>query len=237
MNPPIFLALDLDDRDSAMAMARVVSPYVGGFKLGPRLCMKYGFDFISELTEWGQVFVDNKYFDIPSTMESAIRTTFQSGASFATIHATCGPVALRQLAKLEEELNGQREFKILAVTVLTSFDSGNLPANWCRDPIDRQVETLAREVVESGLSGLVCSAHEVQSLSHKFPETFLVTPGIRFPTDDRGDQCRILGPREAIEAGASALVVGRSIYQAEDPVAAAKKFCEMAGRCPREKKH
>ena len=229
LSPPIFLALDLDDKDSAIEMARAVSPYVGGFKLGPRLCVKYGSRFISELTEWGPVFVDNKYFDIPSAMESAIRTTFNAGATFATVHATCGPVALRRLAELERELNSEREFKILAVTVLTSFDSESLPANWSKDPIARQVESLAKEVVESGLSGLVCSTHEVQNLSHQFPGSFLVTPGIRFPTESQGDQVRILGPRETMEAGASALVVGRPIYRAENPVAAAKRFSESVG--------
>ena len=226
MNPPIFLALDLDDKNVALDMARAVRPYVGGFKLGPRLCVKYGSHLISELAELGKVFIDNKYFDIPNTMESAIRTTFSAGASFATVHATCGPKALRRLAALERELNGDREFKILAVTVLTSFDSESLPVNWSKDSIARQVEQLAGEVIESGLSGLVCSPHEVESLSCQFPDSFLVTPGIRFPTEDRGDQSRVLGPEEAIKLGASALVVGRPIYEAKDPVVAAKRFCE-----------
>ncbi len=248
VDPPIFIALDLADRSTAIEMAKEVAPYVGGFKIGPRLCVKYGADMISELAELGQVFVDNKYFDIPSSMEAAIRTTFQGGASFTTVHGTCGPVALKRLAQVEKELCRQREFRILAVTVLTSFHAQTLPVNWSREPIASQVAKLACEVVNSGLSGLVCSPHEVRHLRALFPKSFLLTPGIRFQRlhQDRSqnqqsqsqlqsqgqeqdqDQVRVLGPGEAIAAGASALVVGRPIYEAKDPREAAKKFCEAA---------
>ena len=224
LKPPIFLAIDLDEKSMVLELAKSVSTYVGGFKVGPRLCMKYGASLVSELSRLGRVFVDNKYFDIPSTMEASIRATFEAGASFTTIHGACGPVALRRLADVERELNEKREFKILAVTVLTSFDAKNLSVNASSEPIAHQVENLAREVVESGLGGLVCSAEEVQSLRNQFPDSFLVVPGIRFPSEEKGDQARVFTPSEAMEAGASALVVGRPIYRALDPVSAAQKF-------------
>ncbi|MCB0386025.1 MAG: orotidine 5'-phosphate decarboxylase, partial [Bdellovibrionales bacterium] len=87
---PIFVALDVDDEIRAMEIAEQVEPYVGGFKVGPRLCLKYGSALVSRLATLGHVFVDNKYFDIPNTMEHAIRATFDSGATFATVHAQAG---------------------------------------------------------------------------------------------------------------------------------------------------
>ena len=224
MKPPIFLALDLDDKDLVVEMAHATRSYVGGFKLGPRLFVKYGGSLVRELSKWGEIFVDNKYFDIPSVMEASIEATFQSGASFATIHASCGRETLYRLASLEKKLNKKRKFQILAVTVLTSFHQGNLPVNWSREAILVQVEKLAGEVIGAGLSGLVCSAKEVGRLREKFPDCFLVTPGIRFPEENQQEQSRVWGPMEAIKAGASALVVGRPIYKAKNYVEAAQRF-------------
>lgn len=224
MNPPIFLALDLDDKEAVMEMAELTRPYVGGVKVGPRLCVKYGASLIAELSLRNQVFVDNKYFDIPSTMEASIQATFEAGASFATIHAMCGKEALKRLAELEESLNQKRAFKILAVTILTSFHSENLPANWSREAISEQVKQLAREVTQAGLKGLVCSAHEVRGLREEFPQSFLVTPGIRFPDEESQEQSRMGGPVEALNEGASALVVGRPICRSENCVEAAQRF-------------
>jgi orotidine-5'-phosphate decarboxylase len=172
----------------------------------------------------GPVFIDNKYHDIPSTVIAALRTTFDTGASFATVHAANGPDCLKEIAKLENELSLTRPFQVLCVTVLTSFTENNLPSNWQTLSAREHVVLLAQDVVGAGLSGIVCSPEEVSELRKKFSSTYLVTPGIRLPTDAKGDQSRIMGPGEAFAAGASALVVGRPIVEAAEPGKAARLF-------------
>ncbi len=223
---PIFVALDLDDEASALSLAAQIKDYVGGFKVGPRLTYKYGAQLIKKMAQFGPVFVDNKYHDIPSTVLAGLKSTFESGATFATIHASNGPDALKEIAAFEENCNRERPFKVLCVTVLTSFNEKNLPSNWSPD-IQKHVVSLAQDVIESGLTGLVCSPNEVATLRQKFKNAYLVTPGVRLPTDDKGDQQRVMGPAEAIKAGSSALVVGRPIVAAKDPLAAAKQFYEL----------
>jgi len=226
LEPPIFLALDVDDREQALSLAEKTKDYVGGFKLGPRLCMRYGAELVQEVSKYGPVFVDNKYYDIPNTMAYAIRATFDSGASFATVHALSGEEALTQLSGLEARLNKIREFNILVVTILTSFDESTLPPVHKADPINEQVDELVKMSIDCGLNKFVCSAHELEKLKAKYPTAWFVTPGIRFPKDEKGDQKRVMGPKEAMALGASGIVVGRPIYEAEDPALAAKKFLE-----------
>lgn len=227
LRSPIFVALDVDDDVTALKLANDTAEYVGGFKIGPRLTYKYGASFVKRMSEIGPIFVDNKYHDIPSTMIAALKATFESGASFATVHSCLGVVALRELEKLEVELNQIRPFQILAVTVLTSLTDDTVPSLWKNQPIADHVEMLTRDVIAGGLSGLVCSPHEVAAMRKLIPQGFLVTPGIRLVTGE-DDQSRVAGPREALEAGASALVVGRPIIQAQEPKAAARKFYELA---------
>ncbi|MCB0361529.1 MAG: orotidine-5'-phosphate decarboxylase [Bdellovibrionales bacterium] len=225
---PVFLALDVDNDREALLLAEKVRDYVGGFKIGPRLCMRYGEAFVQQLAQLGHVFIDNKYYDIPNTMLHAVRASFESGASFVTVHAQAGAEALRLLADLESALNKERPFQILAVTVLTSFTEQNLPPNLRPQPIDQQVKELTQLTMESGLRGYVCSPLEVKMLKSLFPASFAVTPGIRFTEENKDDQKRTLGPREAIMAGSSLLVVGRPIVQAKNPREAAERFFEAA---------
>ena len=224
MEIPLFAALDLDDGDQALSLAKDLVPYVGGVKVGPRLMMKYGADFIGELSKVAPVLVDNKYYDIPNTMEFSVRATFDAGASYCTVHAAAGPEALKCLAEVESELNKKRPFKILVVTVLTSYSQDNMPPNWIDTPVEKHVEILAKSALDAGLSGLVCSAHEVKRLRELFPKAFLLTPGIRFMNEGHGDQKRVMSPQQALAVGASALVVGRPLYQSDDPVAVAKSY-------------
>ena len=222
MKNPIILALDVDTRDQALKIADDVSDIVGGIKLGPRLCLRYGMDFVKEMAQRAPVFLDNKHFDIPSTMEAAVRASFEAGASLVTVHALSGKEALTRMAAVEKELNQQRPFRILAVTILTSWDQNSLPVNMKSQPIAQHVTELAALVKDSGLSGVVCSPHELDLLQNR--DLYLVTPGIRFSMQDSGDQKRIMGPKEALRAGASALVVGRPILEASNIKEAATDF-------------
>lgn len=212
---PIMLALDVDSKSEALDILEQIGRQVGAIKIGPRLGYQYGSDFIKQCAEFAPVFVDNKYFDIPSTMVAAVKASFQAGATFVTVHALSGDQALKDLAKLEQELNSIRPFKILAVTVLTSWDQNSLPESLKPLPIAEHVQLLTEQVIQSGLTGIVCSAHELPLLK-KHDQLYKVTPGIRLDTSSSDDQKRVMNPQQAIQAGASALVIGRPLLQAQN---------------------
>lgn len=215
---PLILALDVDAKEDAQKILDHVGDLVGGIKLGPRLVYKYGASLTTEFAEIAPIFIDNKYFDIPSTMEAAVRASFQAGATLVTVHALAGLEALTKLNQLEIELNRIRPFKILAVTILTSWEKSSLPENFHSWSIENHVRSLSQLVYRSGLRGLVCSGHELEFVSQK--DMFKVIPGIRMANDESSvsqDQKRVMTPKEAIKAGASALVVGRAILKSNQP--------------------
>lgn len=221
---PLIVALDVDSAEECFHLSELLGSRAGAFKVGPRLCMRYGADLVTKLAKQAPVFVDNKYLDIPSTMDAALKATFEAGATLATIHAGAGSEALELLAKTERELSSQRPFKVLAVTVLTSFTEKTLPLTNLKQPIAQSVEMLAKLTLDSGLSGLVCSPQEVAALRALNKDAYLVTPGVRLATDDVGDQKRIETPDQAMRLGSSALVVGRPIIAAKDPIEAADRI-------------
>lgn len=216
---PVILALDVDSKDQAFKILDHVGDLVGGIKLGPRMVYRYGGDLVKQFSEIAPVFVDNKYFDIPSTMVAAVRASFDAGATLVTVHALAGSEALKELAKLETELNQIRPFKILAVTILTSWSQSSMPSSLHSWSVENHVRSLTQEVHNAGLRGLVCSGHELQYLN--YPEIFKVTPGIRLSSEQSNsqseDQKRVMTPKQAVKAGASALVIGRPILQAHNP--------------------
>jgi orotidine-5'-phosphate decarboxylase len=221
---PLFAALDVDTPEEAFRLASQLEGHVGGFKVGPRLVLPQGKNLVSELSRIAPLFLDCKFFDIPSTMEHAVRAAFQMGASFVTIHASSGPRAMELMAKVEAELREQRPFTILAVTVLTSFNDQDLQAIGVNKTMEDQVVSLAKTAHEAGLGAVVCSPLELNVLRKALPEMRFVVPGIRSEEDVADDQNRTMTPSQAIAAGASALVVGRPILRAPDPALAAEKI-------------
>lgn len=225
---PVFVALDIDDDQKAIDLATQLSGLVG-FKLGPRLLMKHGRQLVESIARHGPVFVDNKYFDIPNTMESAVRATFEAGASYCTVHAQAGSEALKRMATVEKELSQKRPFKILSVTVLTSFSKDTLPDILKDISVEDQVKSLAQLTFDSGLTGLVCSPFEVEAMKDSFPGGFFVTPGVRTEAVAGDDQKRVMAPEQALQKGASALVIGRPIVAAEDPLQATRDILARIG--------
>ena len=215
---PVYVALDLDTEEQALLMAKEIAPYVEGFKVGPRLCLRNGSSFLSKLKSYGKVFLDCKFFDIPSTMLSSVQTAFDLGVDMLTVHALAGEESLKKLAKLENDLKIERDFRILAVTVLTSFTQRSLPPMMQPQSLYSHVESLSNIVMKSGLTGLVCSGGELISLRRRYSKAYLLTPGIRFASSPTQDQKRVFTPQKAIQDGASALVIGRPIYHSKDPV-------------------
>jgi orotidine-5'-phosphate decarboxylase len=176
------------------------------------------------------VFLDLKFHDIPNTVAGAVASATRLGVQMLTLHAGGGATMMKaaeQSAQRTAQQLGRPAPLVLGVTVLTSLDGGELAAVGLAPNIGGQVERLAALAASSGLRGLVCSPLEITALRKLLPASFqLVTPGIRGPGDATGDQKRTLTAREAIDAGANWLVIGRPICAAQNPRAAAEEILE-----------
>ena len=230
----IIVALDGMAPEQALAFSRGVEG-LRWVKVGLELFVQAGPDVVAQLREQGlRVFLDLKFHDIPATMAGACRRAAGLGAELITVHACAGSEALRaaQAAASEgAQAAGLASPTLLAVTVLTSWEEQRLQRELAlSQTIAERVPSLAQLAASAGIGGCVCSPLEAASLRAQHPEPFtLVTPGIRPKGSAVGDQARVLGPAEAIAAGASQLVIGRPITKAEDPsVAFAACSAELA---------
>ena len=215
----LIVALDFPSAAAALSLADRLTGRVRWVKVGLELYLAAGQPVVDELTRRGfQVFLDLKLHDIPNTVAGAIRSVGRSGASLLTVHTAGGPIMLEAARQAAAEFPG---LKLLAVTVLTSMDAGQLQAIGVADTPERQVLRLARLAADAGISDLVCSPAETCLLREHFgPQPLLVVPGIRPAGNSLDDQKRAATPAAALSGGASMLVVGRPITQAPDPVAA-----------------
>jgi len=229
MSNPIIVALDVPNVDKALALAEQVAPAVGAFKIGSELFTSGGPDIVRRIRATGAaVFLDLKFHDIPNTVAKAVAAATRLDVQMLTIHTGGGPAMMRAAETSAQETAkalGRPAPLVLGVTVLTSMDGDELSAVGLPANPGKQVERLAALAAGSGLRGLVCSPLELAALRQSLPASMqLVTPGIRGPGDDAGDQKRTLSAAEAMSAGASWLVIGRPIYAAADPRAAAEKI-------------
>lgn len=217
MTNPVFCAVDRADRDGAVALARRLGGSVGGIKLGLEFFMANGPQGVSVVAEGGMpIFLDLKLHDIPNTVAKAVRALADCPYDILTVHAVGGTDMLRA-AKAEARPGA----KVVGVTVLTSMDDADLAATGVIGSPAEQARRLAQLARGAGLDGVVCSAHEVAAIRTEWPGAFVVVPGIRPAGSAVGDQKRVMTPKQAMGAGASILVVGRPITEAEDPAAAA----------------
>ncbi len=217
---PIIVALDTTDVDRARAWAAATAPHVGLFKVG----LEY---FLSNSAagyraiQGRPIFLDVKLHDIPNTVAGGIRAILPLAPRMVTIHASGGAAMIRAAREAAETAGANRPM-ILAVTVLTSLDDVSLAAMGMNDGAAAQVSRLGRLAVDAGADGLVCSPLEVATLRRELgPNVTLVVPGIRPAGASAGDQARTMTPKEAMQAGASWLVIGRPITGAADPAGAA----------------
>ncbi len=200
-------------------------------KVGLELFVQSGPQVVAQLREQGlRVFLDLKFHDIPATMAGACRRTAALGAELITVHACAGSEALSaaQAAALEGAKTAALATpSLLAVTVLTSWEQQRLQQELAiGQGIGERVSALAELSATAGIGGCICSPLEAAALRAQHPEPFtLVTPGIRPSGSAAGDQARVMGPAQAIAAGASQLVIGRPITKAEDPSAAFAACC------------
>lgn len=229
MSNPIIVALDVPSVEKALALAEQVAPAVGAFKIGSELFTSGGPDIVRRIRATGaSVFLDLKFHDIPNTVAKSVAAATRLDVQMLTIHTSGGPEMMRAAEASAQETAsslGRPAPLVLGVTVLTSMDGNELAAVGLPLNPGKQVERLAALAVSAGLRGLVCSPLELAAVRQLLPATMqLVTPGIRGPGDAAGDQKRTLSAPEAMAAGASWLVIGRPIYAAENPRAAAEKI-------------
>jgi len=222
----LIVALDVPTPAEARALAEKLGDAAKFYKVGLELFMAGGY---FELIEWltaraSKVFVDLKFFDVPETVRRAVANLRGRGVTFATVHGN--------QAMMEAAAKAKGEVKILAVTVLTSLDRGDLDDLGFSCDLERLVLSRARRAIEAGCDGVISSGLEASRLKSEFNDRLLVvTPGIR-PVDNRAadDQKRTVDVAQAFAAGADYIVVGRPIRQAADPRAAAQAIQETIAK-------
>ena len=214
----LYVALDLPQVDQARALTVALGESVSSYKIGLQLLPIGGMDLARELIDAGKnVFLDFKFHDIDATVEKAVRSVAGFGAQILTVHAR--PDVMRAAAKGA----AGSDLKIIGVTVLTSLDKQDLEAIGYHDDAQTLVMRRAAQAAECGIAGVVSSPLEAASIRKNAPKDFLiVTPGVRLPGGDKGDQKRVATPYDALNSGASHIVVGRPINAAADPKAAAQ---------------
>ncbi|WP_283130356.1 orotidine-5'-phosphate decarboxylase [Enterovibrio norvegicus] len=219
-DPKVIVALDYPNIDQALAFVDRIEPGSCHLKVGKEMFTLYGPDYVRQLHARGHtVFLDLKFHDIPNTCARAVAAAAELGVWMVNVHATGGE---RMMVAAREALESYGKDKplLIGVTVLTSMEQSDLEGvGIAREPQDH-VMSLATLTRNSGLDGVVCSAHESSMLKTSLGSDFkLVTPGIRPAGSDAGDQRRIMTPVEAVAAGSDYLVIGRPITQAADPMA------------------
>lgn len=220
MTAGIIAALDTTDPHTALGWAHAIGPHCGMIKLGLEFFLANGAAG-TRLIDGRPLFLDLKLHDIPNTVAGAVRAILPVRPSMLTLHAQ-GGTAMIAAARQAAQQAGEARPILLAVTVLTSLDAEALHATGVSGGPRQQVMRLAKLALAAGADGLVCSPHEVAMLRAGLgPQPVLVVPGIRPAGSDRGDQARTMTPREASDAGADWIVVGRPITQASDPAASA----------------
>lgn len=225
---PIFVAIDTPDVHHAAALAREVRGHAGGVKLGLEFFCANGHEGVLRIAE-GElpIFLDLKLHDIPNTVGKAVEALARLEPSILTVHAAGG----REMMAAAKAAAPQ-ETKVVAVTVLTSLDAADLAEAGVIGSPAEQVQRLAELAREAGVDGIVCSGEEVAAVRAIWPEGFFAVPGIRPAGADIGDQKRPVTPRQALDDGASVLVIGRPITGDPDP---ARAIADIAATLPREK--
>jgi orotidine-5'-phosphate decarboxylase len=214
----LIVALDLSSVEAAEALIDRIGDSVTFYKIGYQLAYAGGLPMVAKLADRGKkVFIDLKLHDIGNTVAKGVESIAKQGATFLTVHA------YPQTMKAAVEARAGSSLKILAVTVLTSYDNNDLQQAGYRPGVADLVELRARQAQAIGVDGLVCSGEEAANLRSIIGAGMnLVTPGIRPAGSDVGDQKRVMTPARAIAAGADYLVVGRPVVAASDPKAAAE---------------
>lgn len=219
------VALDVSNSEDALSLVRHLGGACRFYKVGNQLFTATGPSIVTALRDAGcQVFLDLKFHDIPNTVQKAAAAAAHIGASLITVHASGGEAMIR--AAIE---GAGTSCGVLAVTILTSLDSHSLSTTWDKPGVDIQAEVLRLATLASDAhaAGVVCSGLEASALHARFGSSLkLLIPGIRLPGSPTDDQSRTVTPAQAASAGASYIILGRTVTQSPDPVAAMKVIVE-----------
>lgn len=218
----VIIALDTPDEQKAIELVKLLKHKVSIFKVGLELFCSNGPGIVKKINELGcKVFLDLKFHDIPNTVAGAARAALSTGAFMFNVHASGGYEMMKKVRETVDNSGLSPKPLAIAVTVLTSLDEKDLKdINISKSPME-QVKTLAVLTKESGLDGVVASPREITAIREAVGEDFvIVTPGVRPSWAQAGDQKRIMTPAEALDAGASYIVVGRPVTAAPDPAEA-----------------
>lgn len=222
----LILALDVDTKEAAAQLLKGVGSQLKWVKVGLQLFTRYGPDIVREVARYGfKVFLDLKLHDIPNTVASAVRSLKGLPIDMLTLHVSGGKEMVEAACRAAAEF--EHPLELLGVTVLTSMDEGTLQSVGVNYKPLEQVLRLGELGVKGGLKGFVCSPQELKEMRKRLgPEVVLVTPGIREKGANLQDQKRAMTASEAVQNGASFIVVGRPISQAADPSVAMQNFLE-----------
>ncbi|MGY8985470.1 MAG: orotidine-5'-phosphate decarboxylase [Sphingomonadales bacterium] len=230
---PIFCAFDTPDVKETQNLCKILKGSIGGMKLGLEFFSSAGPYGYSQVSDIGlPIFLDLKFHDIPNTVARAVLSLLPLEPDIMTIHTQGGGAMMVAAAKAADEAKSQglKRPKIIGVTILTSLDQSDLGAMGVQGPVRDQVARLGRLAKTSGLDGCVCSPFEIEVLREVCGEDFLlVVPGIRPKGAATRDQKRVMGPNEALKAGADILVIGRPITASDDPSSAVNDILTEIG--------
>jgi orotidine-5'-phosphate decarboxylase len=220
MTSIIYVAIDTPQLTRAQQIVQQVRNHVGGIKLGLEFFCANGHHGVHEMRKFGlPIFLDLKLHDIPNTVAKAVQALHSLEPAILTVHAGGGR-AMMEDAKAAAGIHT----KVVAVTMLTSLDQNDLDDTGIAGDPHAHVERLTKLARESGLDGIVCSGAEVAHARKLWPSGFFVVPGVRPSGSNKGDQKRAVTPRQALDNGASILVIGRPITQAPEPDIAAREI-------------
>ena len=219
---PIIVALDIDSAEEARVLVRRIGPAVGFYKVGLELYCAAGMDFVRELLDGGKdVFLDLKFYDIGETVKRAVAQVARSGVRFLTVHG------IGSVMRAAVEGRGDSRLRLLAVTVLTSFDRPDLAEEGYSCEVSDLVGLRVRHAIAAGVDGIVASPLEAAAIrALTGPKMILVTPGVRSAGVGHGDQKRVATPAEAVRSGADHVVIGRQITCAPDPAAEVSRILD-----------
>ncbi len=222
----VILALDVPTQQDALAFLERTRGELTWVKIGLQLFTRHGPDIVKAVADMGyKIFLDLKLHDIPNTVSSAVKSLKGLPVELLTLHTVGGAEMMRWAVEAAKETNP--DLKLLGVTVLTSMDDAQLRETGVPTGAPEQVERLARLGQASGLPGFVCSPLELPSLRKILgDDSLLVTPGVRPAGADLDEQKRVMTPRQAAQAGASHIVVGRPILKAPDPAQAVRAIAQ-----------
>lgn len=221
MTPALIVALDVPTVKEMEEALNRLPDTIEWYKVGLELFCAEGPSVLDPLKKRNKkIFLDLKLHDIPRTVANAVITAASHGVNLMTVHAIGGRAMLEAAADAARTCANPP--KLVAVTTLTSLSQDDFVDLGITRNVSEQALALGALAISSGIDGLVTSAHEAGALRKKFPNALLVTPGIRMPNGDIGDQKRVATPAFAVQQGATHLVVGRPILQAEDPAGAAQ---------------